>query len=179
MNFYLIQEFDMKWIFFALMFSTTLFAGTFYDVKEKSIDGKEFALSSLKGKAVLVVNIASQCGYTSQMTDLEAVYNKYKDKNFVVLGVPTNDFGGQTPEDDKAMLEFCQKNYSATFPILTKKTILGKDKRELYKVLDNGKEVKWNFEKFLVNKEGKVVRRYDSGTKPMDPEVLKKIEANL
>lgn len=175
----------MKWLFLTLMFSSALFAQTFYDVKEKSIDGKEFALSSLKGKTVLVVNIASQCGYTPQMTDLEALYNKYKAKNFVVLGVPTNDFGGQTPEDDKAMLEFCQKNYSATFPILTKKTIQGKEKRELYKVLTEKPakkfqgEVGWNFEKFLVNKKGEVVGRYKSSTKPMDEALTKDIEANL
>lgn len=169
----------MKSFIFAALFSFSAFAAGIYDIKEKSIKGEEYPLSQLKGKTVLVVNIASQCGYTPQMTDLEALYNKYKAKNFVVLGVPTNDFGGQTPEDDKGMLEFCQKNYSATFPILTKKSILGKEKRELYKVLDGGKEVSWNFEKFLVNKEGKVARRYGSGTKPMDPELLKKIEENL
>ena len=168
----------MKMLFLCLFFSTAAFAG-FYDVKEKSIDGKEFKMDSLKGKTVLVVNIASQCGYTPQMTDLEALHQKYKGKNFTVLGVPTNDFGGQTPEDDKAMMEFCQKNYSATFPILTKKTILGKDKRDLYKTIDAGKDVKWNFEKILVNKKGEVIGRFDSKVKPLDSELTTAIEKNL
>lgn len=168
----------MKWLIFTVLFSTSVFAGL-YDVKEKSINGKEFPLSDLKGKTVLFVNIASQCGYTPQMTDLEALHQKYKGKNFVLVGVPTNDFGGQTPEDDKAMMEFCQKNYSATFPILTKKTILGKEKRELYKTIDGGKEVKWNFEKILVNKKGEVVGRYESRVKPLDSDLTKDIEKNL
>src|SRR6476660_4200253 len=98
----------MKSFLIGVLFSTSVFAG-FYDVKETSIDGKEFAMDQLKGKTVLVVNIASQCGYTPQMTDLEALYQKYKGKGFVLVGVPTNDFGGQTPEDDKAMMEFCTK----------------------------------------------------------------------
>lgn len=168
----------MKALFLGLIFSASAFAG-FYDVKEKSINGKEFNMDSLKGKPVLFVNIASQCGYTPQMTDLEALHQKYKGKGLVLVGVPTNDFGGQTPEDDKAMMEFCQKNYSATFPILTKKSILGKEKRELYKVLDGGKEVKWNFEKILVNKKGEVVGRFESKVKPLDSELTTAIEKNL
>ncbi len=168
----------MKWLILSCLFSSSVFAG-FYDIKEKSINGKEFPMADLKGKTVLVVNIASQCGYTTQMTDLEALYQKYKAKGFVLVGVPTNDFGGQTPEDDKAMMEFCQKNYSASFPILTKKSILGKEKRELYSVLDGGKEVKWNFEKILVNKKGEVVGRYESRVKPLDGDLTKAIEKNL
>lgn len=174
----------MKFLVLSLVFCSSVFAG-FYDVKETSIEGKPYALSQLKGKTVLVVNIASQCGYTPQMTDLEALYQKYKDKGFVLLGVPTNDFGGQTPEDDKAMLEFCQKNYSATFPILKKGTILGKNKRELYKVLteESPKKfqggVEWNFQKFLVNKRGEVVGRYSSSTKPLDEKLTQDIEKNL
>lgn len=169
----------MKWLIFSALFSTSVFAQDFYNVKEKAINGKDFPLSDLKGKTVLVVNIASQCGYTPQMTDLEALHQKYKAKNFTILGVPTNDFGGQTPEDDKAMLEFCQKNYSATFPILTKKSILGKEKRELYKKIDGGKDVKWNFEKILVNKKGEVIGRFSSNVKPLDSELTKAIETNL
>jgi glutathione peroxidase len=168
----------MKWLILSCLFSSSVFAG-FYDIKEKSINGKEFPMAGLKGKTVLVVNIASQCGYTTQMTDLEALYQKYKAKGFVLVGVPTNDFGGQTPEDDKAMMEFCQKNYSASFPILTKKSILGKEKRELYTVLDGGKEVKWNFEKILVNKKGEVVGRYESRVKPLDGDLTRDIEKNL
>lgn len=169
--------------FLALLFLVNVaFAQDFYAIKDKSIKGDEFKMESLKGKTVLVVNIASQCGYTSQLEGLESLYKKYQAKNFVVLGVPTNDFGGQTPEDDKGMLEFCQKNYNVTFPVLTKSTVLGKEKRELYKFLTSGQykgEVSWNFEKFLVNKDGKVVGRYGSSTKPDDSKLTKAIESSL
>lgn len=116
---------------------------------------------------------------------LSALYKKYKDKNVVVLGVPTNDFGGQTPESDEGFKEFCSKTYKVTFPLLTKKTILGKEKRPLYKFLteDVGKElrgdVKWNFEKFLINKEGKVVERFSSKVTPDDKSLTSKIDALL
>lgn len=175
----------MKVLILLLGLINIAFAANFHSITEKSIKGEAFPLSQFKGKTVLVVNIASQCGYTGQLEDLENLYQKYKNRNFIVLGVPTNDFGGQTPEDDKAMLEFCQKNYNVTFPILTKKTIKGDEKRELYKFLteDSPKEfqgdVSWNFEKFLVNKEGKVVARFKSKTTPKDGELLKKIEDNL
>lgn len=164
---------------------STAFGADFYSIKEKSIKGEEFKMSDFKGKSVLIVNIASQCGFTGQLDDLEALYKKYKDKNFVVLGVPTNDFGGQTPEDDKAMLEFCQKNYNVTYPILTKKSVKGKEKRELYKFLteespkDFQGEIGWNFVKFLINKEGKVVGRFGSMTNPGDKDLIKQIEATL
>jgi glutathione peroxidase-family protein len=175
----------MKFLLAFLLSVSAAIAGDFYAIKDKSIKGEEFKMGDLKGKTVLVVNIASQCGFTGQLDDLDALYRKYKDKNFVVLGVPTNDFGGQTPEDDKAMLEFCQKNYNVSYPILTKRTVKGKEKRELYKFLteESGKEfrgdVGWNFEKFLVNKEGKVIGRYSSLTKPDDEDLVKKIEAAL
>lgn len=175
----------MKFFILLCLFMSNVFAADFHSINEKSIKGEAFPLSQFKGKTVLVVNIASQCGYTGQLESLEALYNKYKNKNFVVLGVPTNDFGGQTPEDDKAMLEFCQKNYNVTFPVLTKKTVKGKEKRELYAFLTekSGKEfqgdIKWNFEKFLVNKEGKVVGRFESKVTPEDKALLSKIEENL
>ena len=142
-------------------------------------------MASLKGKTVLIVNIASQCGYTPQLEGLESLYKKYQDKKFVVLGVPTNDFGGQTPENDKEMLEFCQKNYQVTFPVLAKRTVKGKEKRELYKFLTEETpvgikgEIGWNFEKFLVDKNGKVIGRYGSSTKPSDSELMRKIESTL
>jgi glutathione peroxidase len=175
----------MRFFLLLLLLLNTAFAGDFYSITEKTIKGEEFRLSGLKGKVIMVVNIASQCGFTGQLEELEAVYKKYKDKNFVVLGVPTNDFGGQTPEDDKAMLEFCQKNYNVTFPILTKKSIKGKEKRALYKFLteetpkDLQGEVKWNFEKFLVDKNGKVLDRYSSFTGPDNKDVIKTIEAAI
>lgn len=173
-------------LFLAFLFlATSAFARDFYSIKDKSIQGQDISMSTFKDKVVLVVNIASQCGYTPQLEKLEALYQRYKAKNFVVLGVPTNDFKGQTPEDDKGMLEFCQKNYSATFPILTKKTVQGEQKRELYKYLtqETPKEFKgeivWNFEKFLINKKGQVVDRRHPKVDPMDPDLVKKIESLL
>jgi len=161
---------------------SSVFAQDIYKIKDKSIEGKEFDMSSLKGKVTLIVNIASQCGYTPQLAELEALYQKYKPQGLVVLGVPTNDFGGQTPETDVGMKDFCTKNYNATFPILKKSTVQGKDKRELYKYLTEktGKEMQgeigWNFEKFLVNKSGEVVKRFKSSDKPMDDGIRSEIE---
>lgn len=170
----------MKLILALILTMTTAFAQEIYQVKEKSIDGKEFDMNSLKGKPILIVNIASQCGYTPQLTGLESLYQKYKAQGLVVLGVPTNDFLGQTPEDDKGMQEFCSKKYNVTFPLLTKRTVLGKEKRELYKVLTKNKEeVDWNFEKFLVSKNGSVIGRYKSKVDPLSPELTKAIEAEL
>lgn len=175
----------MRYLFFMFLFINTVFASDLYSIHEESIKGDEFKMKDLKGKTVLIVNIASQCGYTPQLEGLESLYKKYKTKNFVVLGVPTNDFGGQTPEDDKGMLEFCQKNYQVTFPVLTKKTILGKNKRDLYRYLTEKTpkniqgEVSWNFEKFLVDKNGKVVERFGSSTKPDDGRLVKRIEGLL
>ena len=175
----------MRFVMIFMAFISSAFANDFYSIKDKTIKGQEFKTTELKGKTVLVVNIASQCGYTRQLEGLEALYNKYKAQNFVVLGVPTNDFGGQTPEDDKAMLEFCQKNYSATFPILTKNTVQGSQKRALYKYLTEQTpkefqgDIGWNFEKFLISKEGKVLGRFKSGVKPDDKELTTKIESAL
>lgn len=165
----------MRALIFSLLFSLPVFAQDIYKIKDKMIDGKDFEMSSLKGKVVLIVNIASQCGYTPQLAELQALYDKYQSQGFVVLGVPTNDFGGQTPEDDVGMKDFCTRNYNATFPILTKKTILGKEKRDLYKLLtEKGPhkgDVSWNFEKFLINRKGEVTHRWKSKEKPMDKEI--------
>lgn len=175
----------MKIFLMALLLSSSVFSQDIYSVKEKSIQGKEFDLSSLKGKVILIVNIASQCGYTSQLEGLEKLHQKYVAKGLVVLGVPTNDFGGQTPEDDKAMAEFCSKTYNVTFPLLSKRTIKGSEKRELYKILTEKTpkelkgEVDWNFEKFLINKKGEVVARFKSSFGPLDSKVISKIEQNL
>lgn len=175
----------MRFLMLFLLLLNSAFGRDFYSLTDKTIKGEEFKLSSMKGKVVLVVNIASQCGFTGQLSELESLYKKFKDKNFIVLGVPTNDFGGQTPEDDKSMLEFCQKNYNVTFPILTKKTIKGKEKRDLYKFLteespkDFQGDVKWNFEKFLIDKNGKVLDRYSSFTGPGNKDLIKKIEAAI
>jgi glutathione peroxidase len=175
-----------KWMMLlGVLMTSSLWAGDFYSVKENDISGKEMDLSQFKGKVVLVVNVASQCGYTPQLDGLEGLYKKYKDKNFVILGVPTNDFGGQTPESDEGFKEFCSKTYNVTFPLLQKKTIVGKEKRPLYQFLTQEVDkslkgdVKWNFEKFLVNKEGKVVERFSSKVAPDDRRVVSKVEGLL
>lgn len=168
-----------------LLISTSVMARDLSAVKEKAIDGKDFDFKSLKGKVVLVTNIASQCGYTPQLEKLEKLSRNYKGKNLVVLGVPTNDFGGQTPEDDKSMMEFCKKNYDVTFPLLNKKTVQGPEKRDLYKFLteESSKDLQgkigWNFEKFLIDKEGKVVAKFGSNVDPLDKEVTQKIDTLL
>ncbi len=167
------------------LLSSTIALGNIYQIQDKKIDGTPFKMEELKGKVILIVNIASQCGYTPQLEKLESLYKKYQAKGFVVLGVPTNDFGGQTPQDDQGMKEFCQKNYQVTFPILIKKTIQGKDKRELYrylteKVAKNFQgEVGWNFEKFLINKKGEVAGRFRPSMDPMDEALTSKIEPLL
>lgn len=172
----------MRFFLLSFFLMASAFAQELYTIKEKGIDGKPYDLANLKGKVALIVNIASQCGYTSQLEGLEALHQKYKARGLVVLGVPTNDFGGQTPEDDKSMAEFCSKTYKVTFPLLTKRTIQGKDKRELYKFLTektNKGEVSWNFEKFLINKKGEISERFKSSVGPADKELTTKIEALL
>jgi glutathione peroxidase len=168
-----------------LLFISSAFGQEIYSIKEKGIDGKEYLMSNLKGRVALIVNIASQCGFTYQLEELETLHKKFKDKGLIVLGVPTNDFGGQTPEDDKAMAEFCSKKYNVTFPLLSKKTIEGKDKRDLYKYLTEKTskkvqgDVAWNFVKYLVNKKGEVIERFSSDVKPSNKEFISKIEAEL
>ena len=125
-------------------------------------NGETIKLEDLKGKAVLVVNIATQCGYTPQLDNLEKVHQKYKDKGLVVIGIPSNDFGGQTPESDKEVAKFCKINYGAS---LIKQ--------------DGEGEIRWNFEKFLIGKDGKLVKRFRSGVKPDSDEVTSKIEKQL
>lgn len=168
-----------------VLLSAPLWAAPFYQIVEKDIEGNPYKLEQLKGKPVMVVNIASQCGFTPQLEDLKKLYEKYKDRGFVLLGVPSNEFGGQTPEDDQGMKEFCQKKYSVKFPLLAKGLVNGKEPRPLYQFLKNesGKDfsgdIGWNFVKFLVSKDGKVLKRWSSMTKPLDSEVTKEIEKQL
>ena len=169
----------------AFLFSLSSMAATFFDLKGTSIEGKPVNFNDYKGKTILVVNIASQCGYTPQLTDLESLYQKYKSKNFVLIGFPTNDFGGQTPESDSQMKDFCSRKYNVTFPLMKKAEVLGAKRQDVYGFFSGLKDkkfsedVKWNFEKFLINKDGNVVERFSSSVKPMDQALTKMIEANL
>ena len=175
----------MRFLLLMICLTSAAFAQSFYGIKETTIEGKEFSTDSLKGKVVLVVNIASQCGYTSQLEGLEALWRKNKAKDFVLLGVPTNDFMGQTPEDDKGMKEFCTKKYQVSFPLLNKRTVKGKEKRPLYKFITEGKnqkfvkDVSWNFEKALISKKGEIIERFSPGTSPDDSDLVQAIEKAL
>lgn len=154
-----------------------------YQQTVTTIEGQKTTLSQYKGKPLLIVNIATQCGYTPQLTGLEKIYQKYKDKGFVVIGVPSNEFGGQTPEKEADVKKFCQLHHGVTFPLTTKTTVLGEKKSALVQwLLKEGpsqKEIAWNFEKFLVNKEGKVVGRFESSVKPEDAKLVSEIEKHL
>ena len=175
----------MKSILFTVLVSLSLnaWSQSIHTIVEKNIDGKEYNLSELKGKVVLVVNIASQCGFTGQLEDLQVLQSTYQDKGLVVLGVPSNEFGGQTPEGDAEMKEFCQKKYKVNFPLLSKGKVNGADRRPLYKILTANKntsgDIGWNFVKFLVNKDGQVVERWSSMTSPTSKDVKQAIDKLL
>jgi len=152
----------------------------------KSLDGQDVDLSRYQGKVVLIVNTASKCGYTPQYKDLEALHEKYKDKGLAILGFPANDFGHQEPGTDKQIAEFCHDNYGVTFDMFSKVVVKGPEKAPLYKYLTDAAtdpkfpgEIKWNFEKFLIGKDGTIVARYLSKVKPMSDEVTKSVEAEL
>ncbi len=159
---------------------------TIYDYTAKDLSGKEIKLSDYKGKVLLIVNIASQCGFTPQLGGLEQIYEKYKDRGFEVIGFPSNQFGGQEPLEKDQISEFCQVNYGASFKIMEKTLVRGKDKNEVYKFLTtkklNGKvstSPLWNFFKYLIDRNGKVVDYYSSITSPTDDKLTKQIEALL
>lgn len=155
-----------------------------YDFNLKTIDGKETTLAPYKGKVMLIVNVASKCGYTSQYDGLQALYEKYKDKGLVVLGFPCNQFANQEPGSEEEIQNFCRVNFGVTFPMFSKIDVNGDNTHPLYQYLKSqqpgilGTEaIKWNFTKFLVDKEGKVLNRFSSSTKPKELE--KEIETLL
>jgi glutathione peroxidase len=158
-----------------------LFAATsVHEFTMKSIDGKSAPFSAYKGKVLLIVNVASRCGYTPQYAGLQALYDKYKDRGLVLVGVPANNFGGQEPGTDDEIKTFCSRNYGVTFPMMSKVSVQGDDKTPLYQYLTAEKgEVKWNFTKFLVGKDGKVMTRFDSAVKPDSAELAGAIEKAL
>lgn len=154
------------------------------EVQFKDINGKATSLKAHAGKTVLLVNVASQCGYTPQYKGLEAIYRKYKEQGFVVIGVPSNDFGGQEPGTAEEIKEFCSSKFDVTFPLMEKVKVKGADKHPLYAALTGEGspfpgEVKWNFGKFLIGPDGKVLARFDSGVKPESEEMVSAIEKSL
>ena len=155
-----------------------------HDIKLNTIEGKPTTLADYKGKVVLLVNVASKCGLTPQYTALQQLQEKYQDKGFTVVGVPCNDFGSQEPGSSKEIVEFCTEKYNVTFPLMEKIHVKGAEQHPLYARL-TGKdaefpgEIKWNFGKFLIGKDGKVLKRFEPQTKPDSEEVIKAIEAAL
>jgi glutathione peroxidase len=150
----------------------------------KDINGNDTSLKAYAGKVILLVNVASKCGNTPQYKGLEALYEKYKDKGFVVIGVPSNDYLGQEPGTAEQIKAFCTENYGVTFPLMAKVHVKGKDKCALYAALTGSDaafpgEVKWNFGKFLIDRNGQVVKRFEPSVKPETPEVTQAIEAAL
>jgi glutathione peroxidase len=159
-------------------------AGSLYDIALKDINGKDTTLAAYKGKALLIVNVASRCGYTPQYKGLEAIYKKYQDQGFIVLGFPCNQFGGQEPGSNEEIKSFCSSKYDVTFPLFDKLNVKGADQHPLYTAL-SGKDspfpgdVKWNFGKFLVGRDGKIIKRWDSKVTPDGEEITKAIESAL
>src|SRR2546429_363182 len=161
-----------------LMLTSSAFAASsVHEFSLPSIDRVPAPLSAYKGKVALIVNVASQCGYTPQYAGLEKLYEKYKDKGFVVLGFPANNFGAQEPGTNEEIKTFCTRNYNVTFPMYSKISVKGSDKAPLYKFLTDananpttGGEIKWNFTKFLVGRDGKVIARFEPKVTPDSPE---------
>jgi len=171
---------------FTLTMAGALFAASsIYDFTLPSIDGKPTPLASFKGKVILMVNVASQCGYTPQYTALEAIYEKYKDRGLVVLGFPANNFGQQEPGTNAEIKTFCSAKYNVTFPMFAKISVQGSDQNSLYSYLTReanpsvAGEIQWNFTKFLVDRGGHVVQRFESPVTPDSPQVIGSIEKLL
>ena len=170
-----------------LIMATSLFAagGGLYSYTLNSIDGKPAPLAEYKGKVVLIVNVASQCGYTPQYSALEAIYEKYKDQGFVILGFPANNFGAQEPGTNEEIKTFCTRKYSVTFPMYSKISVKGADQAPLYAYLTKetgagiAGDIKWNFTKFLVDRDGKVVQRFEPAVTPDSKDVTTAIEKQL
>lgn len=156
----------------------------FHDITLKALDGKELPLAPLKSNVVLVVNVASRCGLTPQYAALENLYQTYKDRGFSVLGLPCNQFAGQEPGTEAEIQAFCELNYGVTFPLSSKLEVNGPQRHSLYRLLagegaEFPGEITWNFEKFLVGKDGRVLARFSPRTAPDDPAVIQAIEKAL
>ncbi len=157
---------------------------TIYQFKVEDLSGDTFDFASLKGKKIMIVNTASKCGLTPQYKDLEAIYKQYKDKGFVIVGFPANNFASQEPGTNKEIETFCQQNYGVSFPMMSKVSVKGSDMCDVYKFLTeksrNGlqdSEVEWNFQKYLINEKGELVKVIKPRTLPTDPEVINWIKS--
>ncbi|MDB5365282.1 MAG: glutathione peroxidase [Rhodospirillales bacterium] len=164
----------------AMVLSGSAKAESAYDFQFTSIDGKPMPLSAYQGKTLLVVNTASQCGYTPQYADLEKTWSAYKDKGLVVIGVPSNDFGGQEPGSEAEIKKFCEANYAVDFPLTTKNVVKGDAAHPFYKwAAHQVGEPKWNFHKYVIAPDGTLVGGFGSKVKPNAPELVQAIESAL
>ncbi len=163
-----------------------LIPNSIYDYTAKGIDGKDVSLSTYKGKVVIIVNVASKCGFTPQYKDLQAFYDKFKSRDLVILGFPANNFMGQEPGSDKEIQEFCSSKFGVSFPMFSKIEVKGSAIHPLYQYLTakklNGSfdaPVTWNFQKFLIDKNGKVIKSFAPSSSVWDPEFIKEVEVLL
>ncbi len=161
-------------------------AASVYDYTLNSIDGQSTPLSSFKGKVVMLVNVASRCGYTPQYAGLESLYEKNKDKGFVIVGIPANNFMSQEPGTNAEIKAFCKSKYDVKFPIMSKVSVAGSDKTPLYQYLTSekanpktGGEIKWNFTKFLIGRDGEILNRFEPAVKPDDSALTSAVSAAL
>jgi len=176
-----------KLLLTGMVMAASLFgASSVLDFTLNSIDGKPAPLADYRGKVALIVNVASHCGYTPQYEGLEAIYRKYKDRGFVVLGFPANNFGAQEPGTNAEIKQFCTRKYNVTFPMYAKISVKGADKAPLYQFLTDkqsnpatGGEIQWNFTKFLVGRDGQVNARFESAIEPQSGDVIAAIEKAL
>ena len=178
----------IKILIFTLMFSffekvEATYEKFFFELNIKNINGETLDLNQFKGKAVLLVNVASKCGFTKQYTELQKLYDLYKDKGLVVIGVPSNQFGGQEPGSNEEIKNFCETNFNITFPMTEKVDVKGENANELYlwAKKNYGKSTipKWNFHKILINKEGKVQDTFNSFVTPLSKKIINEIELIL
>jgi glutathione peroxidase len=169
------------------LMSASLFgASNVYEFTMNNIDGQPLPMASFKGKVMLIVNVASKCGYTPQYEGLEAVYEKYKDKGLVIVGFPANNFMAQEPGTNDEIKTFCSTKYSVKFPLYSKISVKGDDKAPLYQFLTDtganpktGGEIKWNFTKFLVDRKGNIISRFEPAVTPDSPDMVKAVEQAL
>ena len=175
--------FKMFAIIILMLSSFNVISQKIYDYKVIDIEGVPFDLKKLEGKKIMIVNTASKCGLTPQFEELEKLYKTYKDNNFVIIGFPTNDFLNQDPGSNEQIKSFCVKNYGVTFPMMSKISVKGKDKHPFYEYLTSkslnkleDNKVKWNFQKYLIDEKGILVRVVDPSTSPLDNSIIQWIK---
>jgi glutathione peroxidase len=181
-----VRKLILSLIVFLAAGATAAHAASIYDFTMKSIDGQPVSLKTYSGKVVLLVNVASKCGFTPQYAGLEALYEKYKDRGLVIVGVPANNFGSQEPGTNEEIKKFCSNKYNVTFPMMAKVSVLGDDKTPLYQYLTDksqdpqfGGDIKWNFTKFLFDRKGNLVARFEPNVTPDSAEVQTAVESAL